>query len=194
MKKLHLAISLICCFSSCAKDISENVLPDSKQRGYISISSELENKIEYILSEKHALMGGSVGGAMLLDIEKVNFDFQIKHAPMKIDEARLIYVDCIQEFLKFYNNNEQIRPYLANYPFTVSNISLNLNFLDENGSKIVDNSFVYFIFNKGDKIFYRGFSPNVEPFVKLHHETYEEALAKYLEHPISSFKTIKGGS
>ena len=58
-------------------------------------------------------------------INNLGILFQVKRK-LSIEQAREILVDCVQEFLTEINSNEEIRPYLENFPFTSKNIHIAL--------------------------------------------------------------------
>lgn len=45
-----------------------------------------------------------------------------------LEEARILYVKGVERLLKRVNQDPQIRPYLHNYPFTVSNLTYTMQF------------------------------------------------------------------
>ncbi|HEY4831656.1 MAG TPA: hypothetical protein VIH61_03750, partial [Waddliaceae bacterium] len=52
---------------------------------------------------------------------------------VEMPEARKIFVNNVEDLLQLINSNEQIRPYLSNYPFTINNLEFGLAFEDEFG-------------------------------------------------------------
>ncbi len=50
--------------------------------------------------------------------------------PITVNEARIIFLDCIDDLLRRMNKNKEIRPYLLNYPCTYANIRYSISFDD----------------------------------------------------------------
>src|ERR1700722_6640758 len=79
--------------------------------------------------QKHLYLMGS-GGAMMDDIQKVNAHY-VSFERLNIEEARKLYIEVTEGYLCRYNQNEQIRPYLHNYPFTIDNLEVMIGFENE---------------------------------------------------------------
>jgi len=62
----------------------------------------------------------------------LSLNFQT-YRPVPIDEARVLLIDCAQEFIENINSSKEIRPYLKDYPFTFQNVGIALFFYDQNG-------------------------------------------------------------
>ena len=102
-----------------------------------------------------------------------------------LDQARAILVDAGNEFLKAVNSNKIIKPHLVKDPFTIENIEVRL-FLydqkpDDNNNQlrvvsIIDGKLGFYYENINDR---KGYSKEV-------HETYEEAVKKLQNTPISN--------
>lgn len=93
-----------------------------------------------------------------------------------VEEARLIYVPLVEDFLHRLNSNEVIRPYLQNYPATIKNFELEITFKVNKIQKAVGSNTVAFMFPMHGKIFYSKIDSNTNRLADLYEETYEEAL------------------
>lgn len=100
--------------------------------------------------------------------------YTTKHKITSIEEARLLFVKFIENFLDAYNNSNEVRPYLENYPFKPENLNIVIFFLKNKGQKIPDagcvcefGKFAYFINDPTGK----------NPI--LHEETFSRAKSIY---------------
>jgi hypothetical protein len=128
-----------------------------------------------LLKNKHLFLIGS-GGGMMDDIKKVNA-YYVSFEKMNIEEARRLYVEVAEGYMSRYNENEQIRPYLHNYPLTIGNFKISIGFEDET-RKYRDQGLVAVVFNgKNNRIVYCTYDHEKEKFVDLLKEPYETAQA-----------------
>ncbi|HEY4832305.1 MAG TPA: hypothetical protein VIH61_07080 [Waddliaceae bacterium] len=56
----------------------------------------------------------------------------VANRPMSLDEARNLYVHSVEGLLNLINSNDELKPYLDNYPFTVNNLDLKISYWDPN--------------------------------------------------------------
>ena len=125
------------------------------------------------------------GGAMMCDIQQVDLQFGSPQYP-SIDDARQLYITATQELIGAYNADLKIRPYLHEYPFTISNIKLTIRFSGRTPD-CQDTQFVALIFtNKHNVVYYEGYNFQTEEFFILHTESYEEALSTVQQQPCPS--------
>lgn len=115
------------------------------------------------------------GGRMPRDVEAIEVDF-IMHRRATVDEARLFEIRLAERLLALINSHEKLRPYLREYPFTHSRVSVNIGFAKENNDHICD-GFVTHMFMVKGKIFYHGYDPIQGQPTDLYKESYEEARA-----------------
>src|SRR5690349_1050648 len=93
----------------------------SKPRDYVDMGREIRANVGKKLAKKHQMELISVGGGMNGSVYMIGLGFEIHH-PMDRAEARERIVDCVEELLRTVNENEEIRPFLKNYPFTTKNV------------------------------------------------------------------------
>jgi len=67
------------------------------------------------------------GGAMLDNVKGIYIDFTCSNSAT-FEEARELLVKAVDTLLTIINSSEEIRPYLANYPFTDKNLRLGILF------------------------------------------------------------------
>ena len=113
---------------------------------------------------------------MMGDIQAVALGFA-SYKALNVDEARKLYVNIVEEYLHRVNCNEEVRPYLHNYPFTINNLEFNIEFDESNGRMKSDGhvAYVSFIASR-NLIFYSSYDYKTHKFQDLHQESYEEAL------------------
>ena len=69
-----------------------------------------------VLQKRHNLQIVGVYESGMDCIKGLGFSFQILK-PLNRNDARRIVVDCVEEFINELNHDEEIRPYLKNYPY-----------------------------------------------------------------------------
>lgn len=90
-------------------------------------------------------------------------------------EARKMFVNNVEALLQLINTNEQIRPYLCNYPFTVKNLEFSIAFEDE-FIHMREPPFLAYVSLINKKIFYSYYDQNSGRFIgKDYNEPYSEA-------------------
>lgn len=139
--------------------------------------------VMYSYSSKMRKLGFSPelsGGAMIDDIQKINLGY-ITNKNLNLEQARLTYIERAEDLLAQVNSNEEIRPYLRNYPFQSKNIFLSIVFEKPNGD-YVDPPNIAYIFNttKGNVIYYI-YDMQKEQIECIYEESYDEALRIYRE-------------
>ncbi len=132
-----------------------------------------------------ALIG--YGGAMLDDIQSITLTF-LSFDRLTVDEARVLYIGMMEDFLQRINTDDSIRPYLHNFPFEERNIELTIGFEDTKRKITSDGHVALMSIGKDHKIYFAAYDSDTQKFYDLHEESYNEALqlAKhtYLEKPI----------
>jgi len=143
---------------------------------YSDVAQQIRNKAGKQLAKKHKMEIAAVGGGMMGCVREIALSFQIRRI-LSQDEARCLIVDCVEELLKAFNENEKIRPNLLNYPFTPANLDLRIFISSPDGSDVYYPDFCIVSVYNEDFITYKkedGTGKRLEP--KL--EPYQEALAK----------------
>ncbi len=142
-------------------------------------------------AKPHQLTLSSYGGAMANDIQEIFLGF-LSFDAINVDEARILYVEMMEEYLKRVNNHEKVRPYLHEFPFGIDNIKLDIGF-ENNERKITRDGHVAMIFiGRNHTIYYDAYDP-IKKFYSLHREPYEEALKLVKEANSVSNKVENGG-
>ena len=136
---------------------------------------EVFNSVDQQMHEQYHSACFSRGGAMMTDIKSLKMSLWVQDS-VTIDEARDIMVTFTELFLEAVNENPDLRPYLANFPFQPDNLGLMVAFLNEDCSETVEpevdsvilaNGTIYYAANALESIFVSN---------DLQTETYDEAL------------------
>lgn len=113
----------------------------SSQTSYqISEKQKIANTIRFQaaqeLSDKYRLSPLGSGGQMMDEIKMLYLAFQCNR-PLRLDEARVMIIGCVNTFVDAVNKNEKIRPYLANYPFNSKNIEVTIFIKEDTGKEVL---------------------------------------------------------
>jgi hypothetical protein len=144
-----------------------------KEPKYGKLSNKILHGYSAELKKKGIMLVGE-GGAMMGDIQSVFMHYFVP-GEFSLNDARKMYVEVAEEYIKRYNDDEKIRPYLHNYPFNISNIELEISFKDEKGNP-QENGYVAYISRSNKNLVYYAEYKNNE-YVTLHKEPYAEAVA-----------------
>ena len=125
------------------------------------------------LEEQKKLYLIGTGGRMMHDIQAMHMSFQFFHE-VDLEEARELIVYALREYLSDINNNEEVRPYLHNYPFTAKNVEIRIFIYGPDRNELPPEKIVYISSRNGILRYYIR-ADDDHPICK---ETYEEALGK----------------
>lgn len=153
----------------------------SKPRDYADMAREIRGKVAKKLAKKHQMDCVGVGGGMMGSVYMIGLSFEINR-PIDRDEARARIVDCVEELLTAVNQNEEIRPYLKNYPFTTHNVQVAIFIKDKDRRNLHDPLISVVSVFESDDISYCTTEPNKMTYKNQVHEPYQEALAKVKGH------------
>ena len=95
------------------------------------IANKLIAQVAKDLSKRYKIKPVGFGGAIHEKVEELALSFDYCRT-LTIDEYRDLLVHCAEYFLDQINSNEEVRPYLQNYPFNSQNIYLCIYVLSEN--------------------------------------------------------------
>lgn len=142
------------------------------------------NKISSYFNKKMIKSGycqNLSGGAMRDDIKKFNLGF-ISNKVLNIEQARIEFIQALENLLSIINSDKEIRPFLHDYPFEAKNIYLSLVFKKTNG-KYVDQPNISYVFlnTSKEEILYYIYDEECEKIVCYHQESYQDGLRIYNE-------------
>ncbi|MBA3722575.1 MAG: hypothetical protein H0W88_09265 [Parachlamydiaceae bacterium] len=162
---------LLCCFSTLS-----SFSFFSKKKNHTQIADQITNKVAPYLAKKHNMEWIGKGGGMMGCVYMMSLSYKI-YQPLDQENARRILVDCTEVFLKAINQDEEIRPYLKNYPFTIENVEITLFSSYPNGQNAYDPYVAVATTENHNVVFYTK-SPNKK---YGYNSEYEEPYAKALE-------------
>lgn len=148
----------------------------SKPRDYADIARDIRAKVGNKLAKKHHMDLIGIGGGMMKSVYMIGLSFQIRH-PLDRNEARERIIDCVEELLTTINANEEIRPFLKNYPFTTKNVQVAIFSVNADGRAVFDPYITVVSVDQSDSITFRTEAPNEKFYKHRHREPYLEALA-----------------
>lgn len=116
------------------------------------------------------------GGGMASDIEEIELEFTA-FRPSTIAEARYMEIEGIKKLLAKINADEEIRPYLKEYPFPLSRAHLSIAFPSPR-EKREENGKLAMVFSAKGKIFYCTFDSGSQTLTNLFSESFEDACQR----------------
>jgi hypothetical protein len=152
----------------------------SRDQGYVSpryvtLAEEIRANMARKLAKRYDMSLFGIGGGMADSVNIICLSFQIRKSFTK-EELRYILIDCVEEILAAFNANEEIRPYLLNYPFLPENIEIKIFITDSTGRRVYDPT-IAVASAIGGKLKYKTNDPNDEfKYKSIVQEPYEEAL------------------
>ncbi len=141
---------------------------------YLEYADQIIRSFEKESVKEFKLVSIGSGGGMAHDVEEVSIKF-FAYRQATIEEARALEVAMTEKLLKKINENEKIRPYLREYPFSHSRARVSISFRKRDNSPNTDGS-VAFVFQARGQVIYCGADPKTEDYYDLLKEPYEDAL------------------
>ena len=129
-------------------------------------ASETEKRCNVICSGE--------GGQMPHDVEEIEVMFWTDRKGT-IEEARRFIVTSKRALLDKVNAHEKIRPFLREYPFTISRTCISISFSDSRTRARYGEESVAFAFDSRERIIYCRDNPKTHLLDHLLEEPYEEA-------------------
>lgn len=144
------------------------------EQKYIKLVDRITGKFSKELKNEKNMYLFGYGGSMMNDVEEVFMSFHIVQQAT-IQEARQLFVEVAERYLARINEDEKLRPYLHNFPFTIDNLDLGIGF--ENEMRQPHNDLAYVVYCKRTgNIIYNANDPKEDMFYKVYEEPYEEAV------------------
>ena len=97
------------------------------------------------------------------------------HFDLTIPKSRKLLVKMTDEFLQLVNTNEQLRPYLSEYPFTDKNLEISVIAIDDKPE------FLFSAKIHHSNVYYTKANPNGGLLLTEFKETYDEAVQRVKE-------------
>lgn len=150
----------------------------SKIFGYEEYS-DLTKKIIYECSKevekKYKLKLLSTGGSTAYDIRQINRGY-IYLSEATIPEARRLYVETAEVFIKKFNENKELRPYLRDYPFNFDHLALGIHFRNNKGHQPKKGMVVLMCGGSKDICYFGQVTDDPDDLQEIFTEPYTEAL------------------
>lgn len=145
---------------------------------HVKIAHKVRSKISEEIERKFNVKEVGTGGGMYKTINLLCLSFDCRKKVLKEDASSML-IAISQFFLEKINENEEIRPYLCNYPFGIDNVEIDIFFYDKNGGDLSDPYIASAVCSEGTMI-YSTSDPKIsnEILNKDYLETYEEAIKK----------------
>jgi hypothetical protein len=90
---------------------------------YEMIANGITAETAIKLEKQRNLRLAGTGGGMMNDIQMMAMGFDCCHE-INLNESRELLLYAVDEYLSDINRNEDVRPYLHNYPFTEKNVEI----------------------------------------------------------------------
>jgi hypothetical protein len=158
-------------FSSCSKnDTQFNKGPSRKQQ----LANFIRYNVARELERDRNLMPCGFGAVMMDQVRMLGISFDC-YNEIDIPQARELLVTASTLFLERINSNEEIRPYLKNYPFVPNNIEVIIFFKKIDGSDLELGELQIASIQDGILCYD---VQNLQPHLiqTIHKETFEEAV------------------
>lgn len=142
---------------------------------YCKYANEITGPFSKYLRKNYDLYYYGGGGGFLENVRVIALHYRtVKH--LSVDDARVLFINCVEELLKRINQDEKIRPYLEHYPFTEKGIEFSIAFYKNNKER-VPSSFPAYVFLINEKIYYDYYDRETEMLKDLYSEPYQESLS-----------------
>ncbi len=128
------------------------------------------------LGKKYHMSQCCTGLSGMDKVWQMALSFQRYGIPLTEKEARILIINCVDDFVKAINQEEQIRQYLRDYPFSAKNIDMAIyNFGKDNNEALFP--FIAVVSNSKNKITYFTLIKDKLQYHTEKFETYDEAVA-----------------
>lgn len=147
---------------------------------YVDLAYEIKGNVDNRISKKYGFALYGSGGEMLEKVRLIATSFKTTSPlPVTIEEARKLIIPIAKEYVSEFNSNEEIRPFLLNYPFDTRNINIAVFFQDCIGNGYKNPNLTVVHVYRG-KVLYFSFrdSQNNSSEKWEYEETFEEAEEK----------------
>ena len=151
--------------------IKDSGLDDEDKKLYGFVAREGKQ-----LGKKYHMSQCGIGGGGYPKIWLMSLSFQRFGPPLTKEEARRLILASLDDYLIAVNKDEDIRPYLKNYPFTPKNINLSIFNYYPDKSDVYHPYIVTVAAHEGEICFYTKV-PNKLKYYSEEYETYDEAVA-----------------
>lgn len=142
-----------------------------KERPQDKILNNIELEYTQEISNDLDLTPVYVGSAAMEKVEKLTFGFKSKEQVSETDAYKLI-VQCADKLICLVNENEAIRPYLSNYPFTGANIRVGITFSDNSEDLFVPPGYIASASISNGQVRLNKYNPKTEQLEEIFRKPY----------------------
>jgi hypothetical protein len=119
------------------------------------------------------------GGGFYERVNHFSLTFMSPQYP-SVEDARILFFDVANRFLERVNQNEELRPYMANYPFTIiDNLALMIVFPESRHAVNAVLMGDIYEHRKREFVVFTGYKSGKQDLGLIHDELYEEAVQLY---------------
>ena len=140
---------------------------------YEKIADKITNRTAEKLKKEKKLTLIGIGGRMMDDIQMMAMSFNY-YQEVNLEQARELLIYVINEYLSDINNNQDVRPYLHEYPFTSKNVEIRIFIYGPDRRTLHPDKIGYISSIDGVLEYYTG-ADDDHPICR---ETYTEALSE----------------
>lgn len=119
------------------ESITSDMHSKNKQKrpyDYVDMAYDTKSEVDLRISKQYGYSLFGSGGSMYDCVREISTSFNARvKEPLTVEEARKLILPIAIEYLKAFNSNEEIRPYLLNYPFNSKNLHIAVFFNDLQG-------------------------------------------------------------
>jgi len=123
-------------------------------------------------AENYHMKGMGTRGRFAEFVREIGVTFKHNGALSK-EEILVIYYECVEELLNRVNSDEQIRPFLLNYPFSKENISIEMSFYPEEGYGDLPEGEIAHLFSSGKRLCFYTYIEETGISKKMYEEPYK---------------------
>lgn len=148
------------------------VFPREKPHRHIVLADKITARVATKVAKKHNIHCIGTGGSYIGHVNMLALSFQI-FRPLDKKEARFLVVDSALEYLNAINSNEEIRPFLKEYPF--KNVEIRIFIYNADGSDVYDPHIGTVSLHHGEVTYATDDPENRYTYKSKEKETFEEA-------------------
>jgi hypothetical protein len=140
---------------------------------YEKIADKITIETAKNLKEEKNLFLIGIGGRMMHDIQMMGMSFNY-YQKVDLSSARKLLVEAVETYLSNINNNQNIKPFLHEYPFTAKNVEVRIFIYEPDRSELPPED-IYRISSRNGILRYYNRLDRDNPICK---QTFEEASKK----------------
>ena len=167
-KWLKIALGILCAFLIYRMFFYEKPIPEHCRQ-----ARRVTHAFITDMCKKHGLVYAVRGGCFIDDVKEISVSFD-KADKSDIPESRILLVNCVEEFLRRINADEDVRPFLVQYPFTNENVNISIGFIEPKEDADLQN--IVHAFNVKGEAVYSIYDKPHDRYKPTFEEPYEEAL------------------